>query len=117
MSKKVIGISCGEKTDSFLPLQYVPTDYVEAIKKAGGIPILLPLGDQRAIEDALEVVDGVIVTGGADVNPMLYGEMWHATQGEVDGARDAFDLQLILSAYEKQMSKNLKAVLLPTQND
>ena len=34
MKKKVIGISCGEKTDSFLPLQYVPTDYVEAVKIA-----------------------------------------------------------------------------------
>jgi len=103
MNKKVIGISCGEKTDSFFPLQYVPTDYVEAVKKAGGIPILLPLGDQQAIEDALEVVDGVIITGGADVNPMLYGEMWHPTQGEADGARDAFDVQLILSAYEKNV--------------
>lgn len=103
MKKKVIGISCGEKTDSFLPLQYVPTDYVEAVKIAGGIPLLIPFGNKKEIEDVLELCDGVIITGGADVNPMLYGEVWHQTQGEADGARDAFDLQLIKSAFEKEI--------------
>lgn len=103
MKKKVIGISCGEKTDSFLPLQYVPTDYIEAVKKAGGVPILLPFGDKEAIEDALQLVDGVIITGGADVNPLMYGEMWHITQGEADSARDIFDIQLITSAVEREI--------------
>lgn len=103
MNKKVIGISCSEKTDVFLPLQYVPTDYCEAVKKAGGIPILLPIGDKEAIEDVLEMVDAIIMTGGVDVNPLMYGELWHTTQGEADSMRDLFDIQLIQGAFEKDL--------------
>ncbi len=103
MNKKVIGISCSEKTDTMFPLQYVPTDYVNAVKKAGGTPVLIPFGSKEDIEDVLNIVDAVIMTGGADVNPMLYGEMWHTTQGEADGARDAFDIELIHACVEKNI--------------
>ena len=103
MKKKIIGISCGEKTDTVLPLQYVPSGYVSAVKKAGAIPVLIPYGNKEEIEDVLSIVDGVIVTGGADVNPLMYGEMWHTTQGQADGARDYFDIQLIKSCYEKNI--------------
>lgn len=103
MTKKVIGISCGEKLDTPLAMQYVPTGYVDAIKQAGAVPILIPMGNKEEIEDVLEMVDGVVVTGGSDVNPMLYGEVWHDVQGEADGARDAFDLQLIKSCVEKKI--------------
>ena len=103
MRKKIIGISCSEKTDGFLPLQYVPTEYTEAVKKAGGIPLLIPFGNKEEIEETLELVDGIIMTGGVDVNPMLYGEMWHTTQGDADSARDEFDIQLIKSAYERNI--------------
>ena len=103
MKKKIIGISCSEKLDTFMPLQYVPTSYVEAVKKAGGVPILIPFGTKEEIEDVLNLVDGVIMTGGADVNPLMYGEMWHTTQGDADSARDEFDLQLIHSCFERNI--------------
>jgi putative glutamine amidotransferase len=54
---------------------YVNHEYVHAIIKAGGLPLLLPVvGDKQDIEQQIEQVDGVLLTGGYDINPLQYGE-------------------------------------------
>ena len=67
--------------------------YVEAVRLAGGLPVLLPPGepDPAAI---LNVVDGLIFTGGGDIDPATYNGALHPTIARVDPQRDAFELTL-----------------------
>lgn len=67
--------------------------YVEAVRFAGGLPVLLPPGepDPAAI---LNVVDGLIFTGGGDIDPATYNGDLHPTIARVDPQRDAFELTL-----------------------
>lgn len=54
---------------------YVNHDYVEAILLAGAIPVMLPvISDEDGIRQQLERVDGVLLSGGYDINPLYYGE-------------------------------------------
>ena len=50
----------------------IPADYVDAVRRAGGVPVLLPPGEPQW-QAWLDVVDGIIIAGGADVSPKLYG--------------------------------------------
>lgn len=70
-------------------------DYVESVKRAGGEPILLKNSDNPA--DVLARVDGVLLTGGADVDPALYGQDLHE-RTEVDSTRDRFEVPLARGA-------------------
>ncbi|MBR0050843.1 MAG: gamma-glutamyl-gamma-aminobutyrate hydrolase family protein, partial [Firmicutes bacterium] len=50
-------------------------DYANFVEKAGGIPILMPFYlDQKNIKDFVGLLDGLLITGGDDVGPYLYGE-------------------------------------------
>lgn len=70
-----------------------PAAYSKAIQRAGGIPILLPpLQPDLAI--LLERVDGVILTGGGDIEPACYGGVNHPTIYGQDSDRDAAELSL-----------------------
>lgn len=74
---------------------YLPTQYVDAIRRAGGTPLLLPPGgeDWRAWPARL---DGLIVSGGGDVNPAAYdGQADHASIAGVDLHRDASEIGLL----------------------
>ncbi len=69
--------------------------YVEAVATAGGAPVLIPLnlgkGTLRAIYERL---DGLLLAGGADLDPKHYGEAIHEKCGEIDEARDTVELIL-----------------------
>lgn len=73
------------------PNDTVPRAYVRAVRKAGGIPLLLPLLDPDDVDDLLAAVDGIVVTGGGDVDPRRYGEDPADELWGVDSARDEFD--------------------------
>ena len=97
----VIGIS----TEIDIPERIaVKKRYVDAIIKAGGIPYLLPFTDNRLVlQDALALINGLILTGGDDVSPFLYGQ---TALPECDGIceeRDSFDYILLRLAYERQL--------------
>ena len=49
----------------------LPAEYVEAVRRAGGIPVLMPPGEPRLL-DWLETLDGLILAGGPDLEPKLY---------------------------------------------
>jgi len=75
----------------------VPADYVDAVRRAGGNPVLLPPGEQDW-ESWLDVIDGVVVTGGADVAADLYGgDPTHPRQEKPRADRDATELALAKS--------------------
>jgi putative glutamine amidotransferase len=77
--------------------------YVNAIKKAGGVPIVIPMTTDTAQIDAiLNIVSGVVMTGGEDIDPLKYfGEEPVRAQGEIVPERDTYDYLLVRRSVEK----------------
>ncbi len=94
-TKPIIGITTGF-SNSMYTLRYT---YIESVKQAGGIPLILPFVNE--LSEAAEFVariDGLIVSGGADVNPFEYGEEPERALGSVDPDRDRAELLFIEAA-------------------
>ena len=82
----------------------VKSRYVDAIIQAGGIPYLLPFTDNRVVlQAALALVDGLLLTGGCDLSPSLYGQPPLAECGAVCRERDSYDYTLLRLAHERQI--------------
>lgn len=80
------------------------TDYVSAVLHAGAAPIILPYTDnEKALCEALDAADAVIVTGGCDVDPATYGEEKLACCGSISPLRDRIDSIIIRHALKKRM--------------
>ena len=91
MTRPRIGITTtGRGDDGKLRLTF---DYVEGVRRAGGLALLLPPGDLD-VEAALSACDGFVLSGGGDVDPARYGGRAHAEIYGVDADRDAFELAL-----------------------
>jgi putative glutamine amidotransferase len=76
--------------------------YVEAIVRAGGAPVLLPrLADREAIHAAVDVADGVMLTGGGDIGSLRYGEEPHVKSKWQDSVRDEMELDATRLALER----------------
>mgnify|MGYP002574007772 CR=1 FL=1 len=76
-------------------------DYVRAIEMAGGLPLLLPVCGEDLIEDCLDSIDGLLLTGGDDFLPELFGEL--PVECEFEPERDHFEMALIRAAWQRQM--------------
>lgn len=78
MKKPIIGITGNQRdipNDQFIHISYTATGFIEGIKQAGGIPIVLPIGDEELAESYITMIDKLILTGGQNkVNPHFYGE-------------------------------------------
>ncbi|WP_035289435.1 gamma-glutamyl-gamma-aminobutyrate hydrolase family protein [Clostridium sp. KNHs214] len=104
--KPVIGISGSVIVDDggMFPgyeRAYVNDDYIKAVTLAGGIPVMLPMVyEEEIIRKQLEAVDGLVMSGGHDVNPLLYGEEPSQKLGGILPKRDVFDCTLIKIAME-----------------
>ena len=107
MAKAVIGISASEVTiqsGPFMgePRTYVNAAYVDSVLKNGGIPLVIPFtaGREEMAFQQLDLVDGLILSGGHDVDPHLYGEEIDQKSGGTWPDRDAFDMALLKRAEE-----------------
>ena len=104
MSKPVIGINCdldpaGAGRTYPKPCLFLYTDYFDSVVRAGGVPLLIPfLEDQADIEAALGAVDGLLLVGGGDVDPTLYGQKPHRTTNVAAERRQRFDASLARTA-------------------
>ena len=73
--------------------------YVTALENAGLIPLIVPpLSSEKAAVSVLDSVSGLVLTGGEDVDPALYGENRHEKVRSVNPARDATEAALIRAA-------------------
>lgn len=99
MSAPRIGITTyGRNGPGNLEGRYnVPAKYVDAVRRAGGLPLLLPPGELRA-DEVLAFLDGLVFTGGPDVEPARYGGKAHKQVYGVDAERDASEIELVQSA-------------------
>ncbi|WEK60220.1 MAG: gamma-glutamyl-gamma-aminobutyrate hydrolase family protein [Candidatus Microbacterium colombiense] len=77
----------------------LPSDYARSVERAGGIPILVPpLADRAAARAVLGRLDGLLIAGGADVNPARYGQDPDPHVTRWDDDRDASELWLLAEA-------------------
>ncbi|MCG0278756.1 MAG: gamma-glutamyl-gamma-aminobutyrate hydrolase family protein [Thermanaeromonas sp.] len=88
----VIGLTCDGDLDG--RRIYLNAAYVNAILQAGGIPLLLPSGSKKMAEEYLRIIDGLLLTGGGDVDPRLYGEEPKGGLGRILKERDEFELYI-----------------------
>lgn len=76
--------------------------YSKAVLTAGGMPVMLPTVNDD-IDSLLDRLDGVIITGGGDIDPAKFGQDKHETTDEIDAERDAFELALVKAAQTRDM--------------
>jgi len=77
--------------------------YYHAVASAGGAPVLIPLMDDLDTLRAIyERVDGVLIPGGVDVDPAMFGEHAHERLGRIDPARDRVEIQLATWAMNER---------------
>lgn len=77
--------------------------YSDSIKNGGGLPILLIPVEGSDIDAVLDTVDGLLMTGGGDIDPSNYGADRHEAVRKVDAERDAFELELARKAYSRRL--------------
>ncbi|HEX7127854.1 MAG TPA: gamma-glutamyl-gamma-aminobutyrate hydrolase family protein [Thermodesulfobacteriota bacterium] len=119
-ARPLIGITTGTEiggawTENSLPHEkdYTWRDYSAGVAAAGGLPVLLPCvaggsaepdgGDAALVAETIARLDGLILTGGRDVDPRHYGEPPHARLGAIDPARDALELAAVAAARARRL--------------
>jgi putative glutamine amidotransferase len=104
--RPVIGITTYAQEASWgawrLPAALIPLDYVDGIERAGGRPVLIP-PSAEGVDETLDALDGIVFSGGADVDPALYGAEAHPETDEPQERRDAGELALLSAALERDM--------------
>jgi putative glutamine amidotransferase len=91
MQRPIIGITTyGRDEDNRFRL---PCLYVDAVRRAGGVAVLIPPGEEPG-EEIFSIIDGMILAGGGDIDPALYGGRTHETIYSVDAERDKSELSL-----------------------
>lgn len=102
--KPLIGITPGAgTTEDRGDIFRMEVSYVEAVERAGGVPVLLP--PQRAgVEELVAVLDGILFSGGGDIDPARYGdtEVHPETYG-ISALRDDFEFALLDAALRRDL--------------
>ncbi len=77
-------------------------DYTQAIERAGGMPVILPLHIED-IDGLLDTIDGVVFSGGGDIDPAIFRQERHETTESIDKERDGFEIALIDKAFARDL--------------
>lgn len=98
-SKPIIGIGSDLIPSGTRISAFAYTTYIEALKQAGAVPVVVPPQPENC-GVLLESLDGIVLAGGFDCDPALYGEPQHETVEAMDPRRQENDLALAKLAYE-----------------
>jgi gamma-glutamyl-gamma-aminobutyrate hydrolase PuuD len=80
----------------------IPADYVRAVERAGGRPLLVPPSTE-GIDEALDALDALVISGGSDIDPGIYGEEPHPETFGTHPERDEAEIALLTRALERDM--------------
>ncbi|MEB3198720.1 MAG: gamma-glutamyl-gamma-aminobutyrate hydrolase family protein [Candidatus Sericytochromatia bacterium] len=83
------------------PLYLISQDYCKALISAGAIPVFIPPVGDAMIPSLVESLDGILFSGGVDINPKEYDEAAHPLLGDLDLERDSFELALFAHVWHK----------------
>lgn len=108
--RPVVGITAALETASWViwrdtQVNISQRNYSETVAAAGGIPVLLPAEERSANEPAelLDVLDALVLSGGADLDPGSYGAQPHPKTVGYKAERDQFEIALCRGALEREM--------------
>ncbi len=106
-TKPIIGINADFRSNPNAEkpnFSYISADYFDAIRKAGGIPFILPpTEDEDEIHQLLEHLDGVLLVGGGDLDPTRDGWMLHSSVRPMDARRETFDRLFVYCHCERRI--------------
>ena len=85
------------------PAALIPASYVARSRAPAGVPLLVPPTDQDSFAETLDAVDGLVFSGGSDLDPELYGEDAHPETTGVIRERDDFELALMKAALDRDL--------------
>jgi len=106
MARPVIGITAYAEDATWgawtLPAALIPMSYVRSVERAGGRALLVPPSEE-GIDETLDRLDGIVFSGGSDVDPEQYGAEAHPTTLGVRPERDRAELALLTAALERDM--------------
>lgn len=87
----LIGVTCGEDDLNFFARRF----YVNVIEALGGVPVLIPSVGKSVIREKYQsFLHGILLSGGVDVNPLVFGEEPVPGMGEITPGRDEFEIVL-----------------------
>jgi putative glutamine amidotransferase len=105
-SKPVIGLNAdyrAAKKDA-PAFSFLGAGYYDAIHQVGGVPVILPpIAEEDDVERMLDMLDGVVLVGGADLDPRRDGFMLHPTVRPMDPRREDFDRLLVRLIAKRRM--------------
>ena len=103
MTSPIIGVTPnGSTSDLGVRTYTVAADYTNAVQRAGGIPVILPL-HITDVESLLDALDGVLFSGGGDIDPAVFNQESHEKTSGVDAERDAFEIALMRAAFARDL--------------
>ena len=97
MSKPHIGLTTGH-SDGRRGLFVLREEYFRSVEQAGGVPVVLLPSSPDDARGLIERLDGLVLTGGGDIDPAIYDAPPHPRLGKVDRARDLFEIALVREA-------------------
>lgn len=102
--KPIIGITCGHEQSDRRDAWFGYTAAIRVVADAGGVPVLIPYPyDEEKLAVAVGAVDGLLLQGGVDVDPHLYGEEPLPGMGSFDPEIDALDVTAARLALERDI--------------
>src|SRR5579864_4483396 len=106
MQKPLIGLNAdyrAAKKDS-PAFSFLCAGYYDAIVRVGGVPIVIPpLDDDHDLNRILDLLDGLVMVGGADLDPRRDGFMLHPSIRTLDSRRESFDRRLVRMASDRRL--------------
>lgn len=105
MKNAVIGITTFITGDSLK----LPVTYINAVSGSNGVPLVLAKTESdQQIKQQVDSIDGLLLTGGDDIDPSLFGDDPHQKLGNIEPGRDAYEMKLI--EYTLQQDKPILAI-------
>ena len=104
--RPLIGIPChaGVRAETERPIYYNNRTYIHAVEHAGGVPILIPIFDDLdELHTLLPRLDGLLLSGGIDIDPGNYGEEPHPLLTSTNPQLDALELAMARWAFDKNV--------------
>jgi putative glutamine amidotransferase len=105
MTAPLIGLTTFHTFSKYgLPQASLTEAYIQAIQRAGGAPLLIPLGlPPETLDEIAGRLDGIVFTGGGDVRPERYGNLMHPLVNEVDPDRDEVEIHLLETCLDEKL--------------
>ncbi|WP_270736938.1 gamma-glutamyl-gamma-aminobutyrate hydrolase family protein [Streptococcus anginosus] len=105
MSRPIVGVTanlCPVDKEGKNIHSSVSSKFAESIKIAGGLPMIIPVGDKNLVRDYVESIDKLILSGGQHVHPTFYGEKQTIESDDYNMVRDEFELALLAETIRQE---------------